>query len=621
MNYSTRTKEFNILIFLVLTLIVVVSTLIIMKPVFNTGFTSDDWIQLIYYKVYKNRPFELWQIRGAYTTTQAYYIGILTDIFGLNYRAIQTVNIFFKILATLSIYPLVFSAFRKKLLAFLTTLLYAINYTTSKPLEFPVKGGEYLGILFMALFLTTYAQIVRKRKTNLKWLLLLGILFLLGIFIAPIRIYPIAIFILVVEIYIFLARPKFFTPKSSILRILAIYLIPATVFFYKPSAITTYLIGFVNLKREIINGNLHILLTPLQGIGYSFLTDRQWGWIFNPINTSTFKYYLFSLFVKPIFLFTVLTLLISKLTTKKITIFSVASISITMLFISIVFFVGLNFWGTDNTLRLSFDTNRLYSTIFGAFILNIATLLYFHWKYFPSENKILLLACPVGIVFAIIFIVSTWLFSGYFVSYSGTQQYYLVVASLGTSLFIASLSSFFYDTFKDSNRLAILTIIIIYPFMFKVSLRDVTNYFVSNNSEGRGYVGQQMMQNKIKEKINLQKDGSFLVYLDAHTDKKNSTYYERTILTNFGWFMHYNNGEITKGCISLFYEDKKFLRNIIKFDKKHPSLQYKSVCINSNSIKYDQIISYDIKDFYAFELRNFELIDIKSKLLSELNIQ
>ncbi len=547
-------KRLNIFIFLLLVLIIVFSSLIILKPVFNTGFTGDEWVQLIYYKGYKLNPFVLWSIRGPYTTTPAYFLGILVDIFGLNIQPIQTVNVCLKILATLSIFPLTLYIFKNKLLAFLTTIFYGINHTTAKSLEFPVKGGDYLGIMFMSLFLMVYVYIVRKSIVSLKWLFLLGFIFLVTLMSSPIRIYPLPIFIVFVEIFIFIKKPIFFTIKSSFSRILSIYLIPIIIFFYKPSVIISYLTGLPYLYHRIQGGNFKLFIMPFQGVFYSILTDKQLGWIVN----------LFRIH--------------------------------------------------------SFDSVGFFSTTFGTSVLIMALIFYKRWRKTSSKNTILL-AAFVGPFFSFVFIVLTWFFAGALGSFN-SQQYYLIIASLGTSLFIASLLTLFYNKFKKNNVLPQLFIIITVILFLKISVDDNYAYFSSTYSYRKGFSEQVIIQKAVKEKIKIiDNHEPILIYLDASSDSQNSGFYERAILTNFGWFMPLQDKQIVDGCLGLFYEPRTNLKKIVHFENGKLVLVYCSVCIENGSINYQRIISYKPENFYAYKLNGYELIDIKKEVLKELNIR
>jgi hypothetical protein len=132
--------------------------------VLQLGFTPDDWRLLFFYQSLGDNPFSkilyVWSVKGAYTTSQVYYIGILNYFFGLNYQLYQVTNIVIKTIATVSIFPLVLIIFKRRLLAFLTTLLYGASFMGSKSLEYVVKGTDYLAIIPMNIFFIFYYYIV-----------------------------------------------------------------------------------------------------------------------------------------------------------------------------------------------------------------------------------------------------------------------------------------------------------------------------------------------------------------------------------------------------------------------------------------------------------------------------
>src|SRR3989339_1720387 len=98
-------------------------------------FDIQDWRYLLIYKSLDPNPFSqlinAWTHIGLHEASQVYHIGILSEFFGFNYQAYQITNILFKIAATLSFFPLILTVFQNRLLAFLGTLLFAINSATA----------------------------------------------------------------------------------------------------------------------------------------------------------------------------------------------------------------------------------------------------------------------------------------------------------------------------------------------------------------------------------------------------------------------------------------------------------------------------------------------------------
>jgi hypothetical protein len=122
-------KKDILFIFLSLVIIVFFLQFNLLELALKIGFKPDDWILYFAYKSLDLHPLskllEVWGARGIYTTYQVYYMGLLESLVGFNYHSFQVVNLIFKALGTLAIFPLVLVIFRSRLLAILTTLFFA----------------------------------------------------------------------------------------------------------------------------------------------------------------------------------------------------------------------------------------------------------------------------------------------------------------------------------------------------------------------------------------------------------------------------------------------------------------------------------------------------------------
>lgn len=137
----------------------------------NYGFRDGDWWIIYDFRTLGNSPLahliNTWKAHGIYSY-QVYYAGILTHFLGLNFRSLYMASHIFKYLATLSIFPLVYSFSKSKLMAVLSTLIYAVSYSSIGALFMFITGGYYIAIFFMSIFLIMYRLGIVENKP-LRW--------------------------------------------------------------------------------------------------------------------------------------------------------------------------------------------------------------------------------------------------------------------------------------------------------------------------------------------------------------------------------------------------------------------------------------------------------------------
>ena len=208
MNKTIKLVQNTVLLALLI-VTVAISNYYLLSDSLTLGFKPDDWILYFSYKALGTNPLSqivsVWAERGIYTTYQVYYMGFLDSLFGLNYYSFHFVNLIFKIVATISLYPLILVLSKNKLLAVLSVILFAISHSTVGPLELVVKGSDYLAIIWMNLFLIVYYLIIVDKLVGLKYHLLLFILFILSLAFSPIRIFPLIVIPPMVEIFLIAA--------------------------------------------------------------------------------------------------------------------------------------------------------------------------------------------------------------------------------------------------------------------------------------------------------------------------------------------------------------------------------------------------------------------------------
>lgn len=618
-------KDLIILSFLILVVWYIQNEFL--RLVLTMGLKPDDWILYFYYKVLGDDPLSkikmVWAERGAYTTYQLYFIGLLGNLIGFDWQLFRQINIYFKILATLSLYPLILIIFKNRLLAILSTVIFAMSYSSVGPFEFVVKGSDYLAIFWMNIFLIVYYLIIRNKLTGLRWLITRIILLLLTIIFSPIRLYPILIVLPLIEIYLLIIKYKFTSIKKTFLRLFSLYLPFLVVVLYSPQAI----LGFLSNPFDIIkSGNWHLFLIPFSGLGYLFIPNQYYGKIFGTLNTNTFQDYVFFLLGGPTVIFSVLTLFVGFLRVNKPIRFILTVIILNFIIELLIFFLAFHYKFLSVNLQQHYDQTGLYSVLAGVYILILSGAVFIKW----AKNKYpdnLLIALSLGGLFSIIFTVATWIAAPTLVSYSATS-YYLVVASVGSSIFIAAILTIIFDKLKSTKKLLFRlfwlsmgsAILITIFFVSRIVVKERFTYF---NLNGLNLMEQQLLQDKFKATLGkTDKLSKALFFFDTSKLSGNGPVYSEGFLVSFPFWMHFDGKNLREGCIEVIYEnkDKTLLIKTIKEAENEKGFYYRGLCWQDNKWGYHDIL-YKVENFYAFQIVNGEFINITDGVLYELGFK
>lgn len=593
------------------------------------GFTPDDWRLLFFYKTLGSDPVSkisyVWSIKGAYTTSQVYFIGILNSFFGLNYQSYHVVNIIIKLIATVSIYPLILVIFKRKLLAFLVTTIYGMSYLGSRSLEYVVKGTDYLAIIPMNIFFIFYYLIVIEKVKRWWWFVLMTLFWFLALIISPIRIYPILFLIPVIELFLCIQDCSINKILSSLKRLLILYLPLLLVYCYKQDAITVFLQSPHMIFQAILRGNLHIILVPFQGLGLTWVSVTEWNSIFNTIDISSFKNYLFFLFNPPkgpLFIFGIAAFLLSLIIFKRKLYSYIIIISLTSLLSIIFYYIVVYGLGIPEIFKYPFDLNKMYSILISGFVLCIALASFLEWQSFGRNNKLLFVFWVTPpIVFLYIFLI--WLLAPFGVSFENRQGYYLVLPAMAASLFISALLVAIYDKASEQkNRLfRMIIIFVFFAILFNLLFlnRKIINFYFSKLKEdGRFAQDQQRINHSFMQDIkefNYKENNLF--YFDSIEDTLHSNYYyEQALFESLPSRILIRNNEHNGGCVTIFTQRINDLNKITVFTNEIKGFVYNGQC--GQDAKITENVFYSIDNFFAFKIKNGEIISIKQEILSKL---
>lgn len=630
---TLKNWQVNLLLFITLSIVVFFIEYSLLSSVFKQSLTGDDWRILFEYKTYGTTPLgdvmNTWKIRGAYVTSYFYYIGILESLFGINYQAFHIINIFFKTVATLLIFPLVLVIFKRTLLACLATIIFAISYSSTGPLQYVVKGVEYLAISSMLIFFISYYHTFKfeKGKTyhviNAFTLLVPSLLLLLTLLLSPIRLYPLLVLLPAVELFLWIQNRTLGNLKKTLIILASLFLPIYWVSKLNVSTTWGYLIGLSNIYHQLINGNWQLILTPFSGLGYTILTNDL-IWSFDVLSLIGFKNDPFVLLNGFILIYIFLTILLSFILSKnpRRFFFSVFSIN---LFIEVIFLYFYQYRASGNLQPGGFISTNFYPASFGVYMIIVSIFTFLEWLNRKKDRLLIILTG--SIVFSFIFIWSTWLILGPVLNFIEPIHWYLVMPSLGASFFIAVLLVIFYDKsrriwFTGFKEIIILLILIL---LYQLSYREINRHFDSLLAIGAGAKEQQFIQGKIIEalKNNLNhiddpKPALFYFDFDALGDQQSFKFYEVTLnIGGFEYWVHLQRNHIPNGCVGSIFDKKKLLESIVTKDNQR-GFTYDSICVKDKYGVGWVKVFYDPKNFYAFKLRNRDIFDIKKDLLKDL---
>ncbi len=619
-------KKDTLIIFLILAIIVVVLQFTVLDLALKIGFKPDDWILYLSFKALGDYPLtqlmEVWKERGIYTAYQVYYIGLLQNIAFLTHLPPAAINLIFKVIATITVFPLVKIVFKNTILAVLATFFFAISYSSIGPLEFAVKGSDYISMFWMFLFLLVYYLIVKNYPGDFRWIVISIILLFLTIIFSPIRAFPLLFFLPVLELYQLVNSRIKENFKNILIRVLVFYAPIIFVVLHSPDTVN----GLISIPggsfKRIAEGNWHLLLDPFSGIGYTFVTNDYWGMLFGRISTQNIKTYVTFLSGGPLIIYSLLTLVIALANSKRPQVFFIRTLVINLILEILVFYIATNYQHLARNQGLSYDSTGLYSALFGIYICVVGVLCFIEWNV--ERKNDLVMPQWLAILFLFVFTFGTWAFAPFGTSFF-PSSYYLVISSAGTALFLSALVLALYiKLVKFKKRLikvislsGLLFFIMAFSLM---SVREISNRFSYLLKNGRSAEIQRLLQEKFKERLgNFNNKNPALFYFDTSELSDGGPYYSEGFLIPFPFWMHFKGADLRDGCIeTLYLNEHQQLRPYIKEQNGERGFFYRSLCLKNGKSLYKDIF-YRPENFYAYKIKDRNFIDIKKEVLEELN--
>lgn len=629
-------------IFLLCAELLILTQVLILKPILDyTLFTENDWIFLLESRALPDLNFFekllfIWTKIGIHEGAYASYMAFLGKLFENNYSNYQYFNVFLKIISTLTIFPVILLLFKNRLLAFLTTLIYGINSASAGSFYWYMKGGIFPGIALMNLFFISYYYTLIKNSRG--WLIISAILILLTYLTSPTRIFPIFLIVLAVEIYKMAKNKTKNLLKKSILRIIVL-LLPA-IFVSVAAPVSPR--GRVEstpftLFQQIIEGNWFNLLSPIEGIGYSLLTNENMNFL-GRINVSTFlslNNYLGLLFNSGFWVFLSAFILVAFIASKKPFKFILTALLINFALDILMFFVaGHHFFIAENKVQkmdpmLFFSTK--YPTLIGIFILSTAFTAFLEWLKHKKDNY--LSALFIGPLFSLLFLTSMWITIGYLLDGYNSLHYYYQIPAIGISLFLAAILCMLYKKF-NSKYLRLLGIALLAQILitfYSSNKYAIDKEFMGINEEKIKLADQNKLHDNLINKVKNYDQDKVLIFLEFPQDKKESQYYKRALLLDnsmLGVIFYWFNTKDQPRCIGDINDIKK-LKSAKNIKDGDTGFILSGRCVNTSKINFlakntplktyttEDKVFYSLNSIYAFRIENGDFIDIKQQVLKE----
>lgn len=630
----------NLLAIFFLLLVTIVLDWFFFSKQLHYGFRDVDWQVLYFFKLFGNiSSHHLWgEIKelGVYAS-ESYYVGVLEQFIGINFVKLHLVTHVFKILSAIAIYFLIMLVFKRKLLAFITSIIYTISYTHAGAFFQLASGAYFLTTIFMVLFLTTYYYSISGRNI-LKWSTATGILLVITFLLKPERMYPLVALVLSIELVI-VAFSKFkkdiliISSKRTMLILLPFVIL--SLFYYAllkyfPLGLSPNQFSIVaNLRFEsIMKGNFQLFLYPFASFGSIFLFEGYWKWL-GQLNFQNFFDFLSSLIIGPILRLGIFTFILLAFIYKKPLRLTLLVTALVFVFSVIIYVLNINWQNIPPAARIHFDPNLIgIPAIFGSYIFILGCIVCFGWI---KNHDVTFAPLALGLYFAFLFILLTWIPSDLQLVFMGSQRY-LSIPSIGTSLFIAGLLVIIYDRIKTIRAIKDFAPVIFLLLIPLIMINyQVASKFFDYELTYAGLRGneQTRMKNQFRQLVGkISQEEKSLFYFDETMDKENGYFDEGTVMAGFEYWTRVN----MDGTLNHFPDPGMMRTNIQCPQHTHQN------CIDilkagltmvdgERGIWYQDPIRvklgqrfFKLSNFYAVRFINKQLIDIRAEVLRELNL-
>ena len=209
---------------------------------------------------------------------QFYYVGILSYIFGDNFRAYQELSHWLKIISILSVYPLFYTITKSRTAAILSLIFFNFSPSTIGTLESAIYHSDYLAITFMSIFLIIYFNvIINRNKQRLGYLILADLFMLLSLIFATERTFPLVLLVIFIELILIFMKRNYEGWNRRYVRWIVILGPIFIALALQPSVIFDRLNNSFNIAYQfyIKGGRSELLLIPFICLLYTSPSPRD----------------------------------------------------------------------------------------------------------------------------------------------------------------------------------------------------------------------------------------------------------------------------------------------------------------------------------------------------------
>lgn len=406
--------------------VIALMQLFTLKDTFSLALFGDDWFTLTRYFLYVG-PYASGEYNHlSYFLTmygsQDSFFALLYHLFGLQSQFYYGVSFLLRLLAAVSVYPLLFGLTKNRLAGFIAALFFAVSFIGIETTNWVFNLPSYLAIIFLNIFFCVYLS---RGNISIKKGLLITTLFVVTFVVQPIRMTGLPLMILLIEAFVFFHNKtklrQLFYVSFALVGFLLVKLVGNTI-SKSDEMVQRALAGLEIIIKKLQAGELEILMNPFITLGSLFIPDILWNQFTTILSTNFFWIFVVSLLGFVIIVF---------LLTKS------SSLSNNFLIISgafgILWTLFVRYISVYNAPAFSDPFKTGSALIGGYFIITILTLLYHLWRDKQAFPLFL------SLVIIISSFIVPWLFTpeGHF----STSHRYLILTSLGLAIFWGTIST------------------------------------------------------------------------------------------------------------------------------------------------------------------------------------
>lgn len=597
-------------------LIVSFSQALILRPHLEFGFTPDD---VRFFSDFSALGSPITQIKqawlgtGIYQTPHLYYGGILFSLFGFNFLSYHIISLIFKILSIISFYLLIQVIFKQRLLSFISALFFSFQFASFGSMEMVTRTQDYLLIVGLNIFFILYYLIFTNKFKDILWQLLASIVLLCTFLINPARAYPIIPFICFLTISIFLnnrSRSNFY----KVFKNLLLLFLPFILFRIFTGGGGASYGNSLTIIQKIFEGNLQMLLAPFSSFGSLFLQNDSLRFLSS--STWALPDFISYFLGGPLIIFGITTIIFSKILSQKPLKFFLGVFTVNFFFELLVFLAIDTGRNLAEPLKMSYDAYSLApSAVLGVYIITLTIFIFIEWLN-DKQNKLLILYL-LGITFSITFVWLTWIVYSLVHVPMGIYGY-STIPSLGVSTAISSILVLAFTQFK--NQKGVLktfapSVFLVFILYFFYNNNQIQTYFKANLDYGNRASDQIFITNKFWGFLrNDTTPCNNFFFLETTPNEQNGLNYSFIMIDRFDrWYSLYSPYNSKKPCpVALLVSDEAKLLSSYTTVKGKEGFLYKYFNGGDNF--------FPLEDFYAFRLKNRDIVDIKPEIFKKIEL-